>query len=67
MNMQTSLNDNIDNIQNDKPPSGIFIILSLSSWIILIITCWMPILVVGLTENEISLYFHNYIILNISY
>ena len=57
MNMQTSLNDNIDNIQNDKPPSGIFIILSLSSWIILIITCWMPILVVGLTENEIFNYF----------
>lgn len=57
MNMQTSLNDNIDNIQNDKPPSGIFIILSLSSWIILIITCWMPILVIGLTENEIFKFF----------
>ncbi len=57
MDMQTSLNDNIDNIQNDKPPSGIFIILSLSSWIILIITCWMPILVVGLTENELFRFF----------
>ena len=57
MDMQTSLNDNINNIQNDKPPSGIFIILSLSSWIILIITCWMPILVVGLTENELFRFF----------
>jgi hypothetical protein len=42
---------------SDAPVSNIFFILSISSWVMLLITSWMPILVLGVSKNEFITYF----------
>ena len=41
----------------NAPVSNTFFILSISSWIMLLITSWMPILVLGTSKNELIAYF----------
>ena len=58
--METDL---IENNQYDESKSGIFVILSFFSWIILLITCWMPFLSLGTNKSKLILYFHYNLIL----
>ena len=48
--------DLLPSIQNDGKTSDFFVILSVFSWIILVITCWMPILSLGISDNEIIMF-----------
>ena len=41
----------------DMPVSDTFFILSISSWIMLLITSWMPMLIFGIYKNKIIAYF----------
>ena len=53
--METDLLE--DNKYDEKKISDIFVILSVSSWIILLITSWMTILTLGLSDGKIFSYF----------
>ena len=48
--METSLTDK--GVSLSSSSSDAFFFLSLSSWIMLVITSWMPILILGLSQNE---------------
>ena len=73
-----SLNDTCPESNNI---SNLYVILSISSWLLVIITCWMPVLSLGISKNRIfeyiwmfyirkekSYYYEdNYIILDINF
>ena len=44
--------DLLESNQYDESKSDLFVILSVSSWIILIITSWIPILSLGINKSE---------------
>ena len=54
MEMETSLTDK--GVPLASSSSDSFFFLSLSSWIMLVVTSWMPILVLGLNKNELIAY-----------